>query len=211
MKEVTETAYKNILVITSQVAGVGDIIAAVPTFRALRENFPTACLTLIANPTTVRITDGNPYFDDILVYNRQSSLVDKLLFIKRVRGKQFDLALCLSECLSSLLLCYSSGARVKVGFNWNGRGAFLTKKVRYYKPEKRYLPELLLDLVRAMKLPEDRIRLDLEFWLSEENKRVIRQLFRNKNITQDSLKIVIHPGAGWSPRRWPADKFALVA
>ncbi len=211
MKNINNPEYKNILVITSQAAGTGDILMAVPVFRALREYFPTARLTLVVNPVTVEIMAGNPYFNDILIYNRQACLAGKLSFIRQIREKRFDLALCLSECFSTLLLCYLSGATVKVGFNWEGRGLFLTYKIPYNKPENKYLTELFLDLVRAIGLPEETLNAQLGFWLKEKDKEAIKSFFRNKEIVEQTLKIVIHPGAGWSPRRWPAENFARLA
>jgi len=94
---------KKLLVITSQVAGIGDMILSLPFFRALRENFPSAYLTLMVNPNTVGIMKGNPYFNEIIVYNKKDNLKKKWRFIQSLRGEKLDKAICLSECFSSFI------------------------------------------------------------------------------------------------------------
>jgi len=208
MEYKTETKYDNILVIVSQAAGVGDVILASPVFRALRANFPRARITLMVNPTTVKIVSNNTYFDEVLIYDTSASVIKKISFIRRLRTLKFDLAFCLSECFSSLLLCYLSAAKIRVGFDWNKRGMFLNVKVPYYKPEKKYLGELFLDLLRAAGLPEETLNPNLEFWHSEEDIKAAGKFLDAQGVTEKDLKVVVHPGAGWSPRRWPAERFA---
>jgi len=203
------TMGKKFLVITSQVAGIGDIILSLPFFRALRDNFPSAYLTLMVNPNTVGIMKGNPYFNEIIVYNKKDNLKRKWRFIQSLREKKFDKVVCLSECFSSLLIAYLSGAREKVGFDWKGRGTFLSVSVPYEKPEKKHLGEIFADLAQALGL--EHYRKDLKLWISEEERGGVKKFFEKEKVKDNFLKVVIHPGAGWVPRQWPGERFAAIA
>lgn len=200
-----------ILVITSQVAGVGDMILSIPFFRALRESFPSTHLTLMVNSNTREIMKGNPYFNEVIVYNVRDSLKRKWQFIKSLREGKFNSIVCLSECFSSLLIAYLSGAREKVGFNWKGRGAFLTIRVPYEKPEKKHVVEIFAELARAMRL--NHYSNNLELWVSKVEKEKIKKFLEKEKVKvkDKNFKIVIHPGAGWEEKRWPTERFAQIA
>ena len=200
---------KRILVITSQVAGVGDIILSIPFFRALRESLLSAHLTLMVNPHTIGIVKGSPYFNEIIVYNKRDSLKEKWQFIKSLRERKFNSVVCLSECFSSLLIAYLSGAEEKAGFNWKGRGAFLTIRVPYEKPERKHVVEIFAELAQAVGL-ERYYKNDLELWISEREKGKIKNLFEKERVGDKDIKVVIHPGAGWEEKRWPVERFAQI-
>jgi len=185
------------------------MILAIPFFRAVRESFPSAHLTLMVNPNTVGIMKGNPYFNEMIVYNVEKSLREKWQFIKSVRRKKLDSVVCLSECFSSLLIVYLSGAREKAGFNWRGRGALLTIKVPYEKPEKKHLVEIFAELAQAMGLGH--YKRELELWISEGEKEKIKKFFEKEGMRDKDFKVAIHPGAGWKEKRWPVERFAQIA
>ena len=57
---------KKILVI--EMFGIGDFVMASSTFRALRERYPLAKITLLATPIFKDLVESCPYFDNIVFF-----------------------------------------------------------------------------------------------------------------------------------------------
>ena len=49
---------------------MGDMLCAVPAFRAIRESFPGARIQLITAPINDGVVRGNPYLDEILLFDK---------------------------------------------------------------------------------------------------------------------------------------------
>jgi ADP-heptose:LPS heptosyltransferase len=50
----------------------------------------------------------------------------------------------------------------------------------------------------------------LELFLSDRDRKYAEQLLTNQGISQQHLKIGLFPGAGWEPRQWMPQRFAVV-
>ncbi|MCD5390629.1 glycosyltransferase family 9 protein, partial [candidate division NPL-UPA2 bacterium] len=82
-------------------------------------------------------------------------------------------------------------------------------RVPYEKPEKKHLVEIFAELAQAMEL--DHYKTDLELWISERERRKVKNLFEKERVGDKDIKVVIHPGASWEEKRWPIEGFAQIA
>src|SRR5271155_4410883 len=72
---------------------IGDVLMITPVLRALRETFPDAQITVVVNSGTEAMLANNPHIDEVLVYQRKSSLLDELRFVRELRKRCFDLTI----------------------------------------------------------------------------------------------------------------------
>jgi ADP-heptose:LPS heptosyltransferase len=108
---------KNILVI--RMNKIGDMIYTIPLIKTLKNEFPEASITVLAEDTNAEIIKYEPYIDRVIVYKRDSGKCRTRFvnIIKTLDGKDFDLAIGVKGGFSSFLATASllSGARFRIG------------------------------------------------------------------------------------------------
>ena len=102
MKTTNFRNVKKILVI--KLRHIGDVLLAVPVFRALRESFPNAYIAALVNSGTEDVLSGNPLIDEIFIFNRNIKkmntamrYIKELSFLKQIRMKRFDMTVDLTS------------------------------------------------------------------------------------------------------------------
>ncbi len=70
--------YKNILIVRTD--RIGDVVLTTPAIQALRETFPSAKISILVTPQTKSIVEGNPYLDEVIVYDAKSKDKGFLVF-----------------------------------------------------------------------------------------------------------------------------------
>jgi len=88
---------ENVLIIRRN--NIGDMICALPVFRAIRNKLPDAHITVVAEKTNSIIIERAPFIDHLIVYNKGSGIFRNkyLNFWKLLRQNKvdFDLAIVL--------------------------------------------------------------------------------------------------------------------
>ncbi len=99
---------------------IGDMIYAIPLVRTLRNEFPEATITVLAENTNAEVIKHQPYIDRVLVYNkgagiRRSRIVN---IMQTIQGTDFDLAIGVKGGFSSFLATAAllSGAKFRIGY-----------------------------------------------------------------------------------------------
>jgi len=103
---------------------------ATPGFRALRAGFPTARITLHLRESQLPLLAGAPWFDEripVRSFGRRG--LAPLREGLSLRGRRFDLGVCLPDSFSSALLMRAAGVRRIVGYRRGGRGPLLHQPV----------------------------------------------------------------------------------
>ena len=121
---------------------LGDVILATPVFENLKNNYPDAEIISLTGTWAKKIIDNNPFIDkkiyyDYAFFNRDKKYkihqiilnIFKLILI--VRKEKIDIFVDLKSHLKSLLICYCSGAKIKVGKSNGLRGFFLNHKIPF--------------------------------------------------------------------------------
>jgi lipopolysaccharide heptosyltransferase II len=201
--------FKKILII--EMFGIGDFIMASSTFRALRERYPLAKITLLATPIFRDLAKSCPYFDNIVFFEcpwpTQSVYkfnIKKLLkTIKCLRKEKFDIAIDLRGDLRNILLKFFLGAKYRVGYNIGSEGFLLTNKVPFNKTLKHQVDQ---NLNIAKFLGAEIKSSKPELWI-ENNNPYTNELLKSIEYKKEEILIGIHPGANWYARRWSPAKF----
>lgn len=193
---------------------IGDLVVAMPSFKALKSAFPSAQLTLLTTPRVREVIEGSPFLDEIIYFDpigkRQGAgIVD---IARRLRKTGFDLVVDFEHYYRfTTLLSYLTKAPVRVGFNirGQGRGGLLTEKVSY--PTELHEVEAFLELAKAVGAKADKPAL-VEITVTREDQRKIDALFNKTGIEDSDLVIGIHAttSAIALGRRWPPERFARL-
>jgi len=195
---------------------LGDLLLAVPAFRALRAAYPHAEISLIGLPWARWFVERfDAYIDRLIEFSGFPGVLEVEYSAKRaesalsdLRAEQFDLLIQLhgSGDVSNRFIAAIAGPETRsAGFFIGERPAFLTVAAPY----PSHLPEIErnLSVMRRLGCPDTGSALELPL-LSQDLTEADRLLV--PVATQRPL-IGLHPGASYPARRWAAERFAVVA
>ena len=145
---------------------VGDTVMATPILRAVRQVLPKAHLAGIMRPGLTEVLAGNPWLDETITCPMKG-FGSVWRAAKVIRSTKPDAVLLLPNSFRSALVARLSGARMRIGYDRDGRGWLLTHPVNV---EKSADPTPMIDyyahLVRAS-LGVDDIDLRMELFVTE--------------------------------------------
>jgi len=201
---------KRILVV--RLDRIGDVLLSTPVIKNLRDAYPKSYIAFMVRPYAREITQGNPYLDDVIVYdkeNEESGLAANFEFIKYLRRKKFDTAVILHPTTRTNLLIFLTGIRERIGYDrkW---GFLLTHRIPHTKQEGlKHEIDYTLDVLKHMGLtPQSR---QMHMPINSVSEMKVGKALEAAGICDDDLLIAINPSASCPSKRWPAVKFAKVA
>lgn len=106
---------KKILIVLH--GSVGDVTRALPLASLVRRRFPSAHLAWSVEPACYPLIEHFNAVDEIILFDRRSWMSATWPFLKKIRGRGFDLVLDLQRHLKSGLISRSTGARWRLGFH----------------------------------------------------------------------------------------------
>lgn len=200
---------------------LGDMLCAVPTFRALRARFPDAHIALIGLPWAAELVERFPdYLDELIEFPGFPGIPEARVdpwrttgFLSAMQGRPFDLAVQLQgngTVINEFAVLL--GARRNAGFvptdpaSAPPRGDRGDIWVPY--PASGHEIDRLLALPRALGAPVDD---HLEFPVTDADRDEASGLLTDIGVTSGSSFAVVHAGGSRPDRRWPAERFAAVA
>ena len=206
---------KSILVL--KLRNIGDVLLAVPVFRALRQTFPGARVSALVNSGTEAVLQGNPLIDDIIVFDRGiKSLppvtrhLKELSFLGAISKKGFDMTVDLTGGDRAALASFVSGAKVRIGLR-SGEG-FIGKKLFYTHlamPDiKKHTVLYNLEIVRRFGICTDDLSLD--FHTSEQDRVFIYKVLEDHKIGSGAVIVHVHPTSRWLFKCWNDEYMAEV-
>ena len=201
------------ILIATKFRFIGDTLLAIPIFRAARAQWPDAHIALLTGKNARVLLQNNPYLDEIIEFDPYKS--DKggrpyLSLIGRLRAERFDLCLALNRSFHSALTPWLGGVRIRAGFESEGRGPLLNRRVPYDREKSEIA--CYFDVLHAV-APYAPVNPALELWVSEGETRQARERLRETwgaDVPRARL-IGMQPGASLPRKRWGAACFAEVA
>ena len=220
-EEVLQHEPERVLVIR-QHNQMGDMLLAVPAFRALRRRFPRARISLVAAPINGAVMENSPYIEEVLIYAKERNRRNPLglvRFLAAIRRRRFDLVLVLntvSFSITSMLLASISGARYRIGSSSAGFGHDLSKifyDIELPLPTAGELSAMhesdhnLYPLAAIGAFEDDKTSLLVPTDAEEQDAEAFARAVRGPS----GDFIVVHPGAGKKQNIWPPERFAEAA
>jgi len=170
---------------------------SLPALRAIRGRFPKARIAILAKPSVADLYFHEPFIDEIIVYNLQSSWS----LGHQLRGRQFDCAILLQNAFEAAWIAWLAKIPTRIGYKRDGRQLLLTRAVEVPKPgeiprhERFYYLELLRRAGLIEALPQsDSIQLG------------------SRTASLQRRIIGVSPGAAYGgAKRWLPERFAEAA
>ena len=203
MKPAPPTPPRKILVIRLQ--GIGDVILATPTVRALRKAFPEAQIHFLTYALNEPLLRHDPHLDRIILHPpKKGPLSEKLRLIRSLRQEKYDWVVDLAATPRTAWLTLFTGAPVRVGY------AFRVRKWAFTHPVpknevRRFQADVCLSLVRHLGVADD--GLATEIALSREEKEWADGCFKNPEVSGQKWKIVLNPTGAWTAKQWPVRRW----
>ncbi len=194
---------------------LGDLLCTVPAFRALREAYPGAQITLIGLPWASSFAGRfSHYLDDFISFPgwpglpEQKAEIEQIpAFLSQVQERKFDLVIQMqgSGYLTNPLISLF-GAKQTAGFYLPGQ--FKPDEETFFPyPKGQHEIRAFLSLVSQLGIrAEDE---ELEFPVTEAERAACQNLCQEYELVPHGY-VCLHPGARAAERRWPIEKFAAV-
>lgn len=197
---------------------IGDTLLTVPFLRNLRYAYPDAQIDMLVAPVSGEIIEKCPYVDNFIYFDttkkhryENKEGVEKKTFwtyVKLLKEKNYDKAYVLKRSFSSAFLAFAAGIKERIGFDTEGRGLLLTKRVKYV--ENKHEIDCFLDVLKADGFD---IRDNyLENWVEDEELESVKQIINSKILpdNQGFKKVIVHATSGNRKKEWDKQKWAQV-
>ncbi|MFZ2357067.1 MAG: lipopolysaccharide heptosyltransferase II, partial [Candidatus Omnitrophota bacterium] len=125
--------FKRILIVRTD--RIGDVLLSTPVIKVLRDNYPHAYIAMIVSPYSKEIVDGNPYLDEVIIYDKDrkhKSWLGSIKFSRNLKKRKFDLALILHPTNRMHLVTYLAGIPRRIGYDQK-LGFLLSDKITHTK------------------------------------------------------------------------------
>ena len=193
-----------------RLSAIGDVIHGMPVLCALRERFPHAHLSWVAERAGAKLLEGHKALDELVVVPRgwlkSPSQVWRLR--RKLRELKPDVTIDMQGLTKSAIAARLSGCRRRIGFgDEKGRELSTWLNTELVSAPDKHVIDANLRLLGPLDIHSSSVRFDLpeQPMAALEADRTIHRLG-----FQDGFA-VINPGAGWPSKLWPADRFGAVA
>lgn len=186
---------------------MGDVVLTTPLCHALRQAFPEAQITYLAESPYQALMENHPDVDRLIALRRDSIRNQLGTFIKLI-GNDFDVAIDLFGNPRSALLTFLSGASMRIGGDFRGRRIFYTHKIHDDGHIKTAIQFHLQYLEPLEVSPQ---ACDPYLVLTDAERAWARGFLAAQGFALDRMLIGIHPGATWPAKRWFPERFAALA
>ena len=210
---------RNILAV--RLDNIGDIIMLGPALRAVKETSPQARLTLLASPGGTTAVPLLPWIDDVIIWRpiwqdvggrmafdpaREGELIDLLA------QRSFDAALIFTSFSQTPhvpgYVCYLAGIPLRAGESKEFAGSTLTTELKG-TPDQLHQAERNLRLVEQLGFSANDRQLMVA--IPQEARAAVPALLSAAGIDADNPFILLHPGASAHARRYPAERYGVLA
>lgn len=187
-------------------SALGDVIQSLPLLPVLAERFPAAKLSWVINHEFADLLEGHPHLHELLHFHRRGTARQYLHLLRELRERQFDLVFDLQGLMRSGVMAAATRAPLRVGLETSREGAGLachltvphtSKGMSAFQRYWRVAEELGLGNRRPQTIVS----------LRDDDRSWVRAALAGLS----GPILAIHPGARWMTKRWPVEKFAVVA
>ncbi|MDH3393659.1 MAG: lipopolysaccharide heptosyltransferase II [Desulfobulbaceae bacterium] len=190
---------------------IGDAIMTTPAVRTIRENFPSAHISILSHPWVADVFAASPHVDEIILYrkkDRHRGVSGIWRLGRTLADRHFDLAIYLQNAFEAALIGKLAAIPNRAGYTTDGRSLLLTHRAKIRREIKKvhqvhYYQDMLKQLGLTpgsdelfLQLPPETIRWAHEFTTSHKS----------------GPTIGLNPGAAYGPAKcWPAERYGMLA
>jgi len=196
-----------------RLSSLGDVIHGTPVSRALREHFgPSAYIAWTVEKAFAEILQGNPYLDDLIIWERGTGLPGFLGFVRRLRAARLEITLDIQGLWKSGWTALLSGAKTRFGYQ---RSRELSKYFANVLLDSRNkgkglgIVDQYLDVV-AQATGYVASSKDFVLCLSEAERSWAKEWYAAHGLTERRGTAVICPGSSTYIRCWIEEWYARL-
>jgi len=219
--------HKRILIINP--FGIGDVLFSTPLISAIKEKYSGSYIAYICNIRTKEILETNPDVDEVFVFERDEyrSLLKKskikalkrlLSFWMEIKKGRFDLLLDLSLGKEYAFFSWLIGIKERRGFNYKGRGRFLTHRIPFEEFNDKPVAEYYLDVISGAQVHKCTSTQATVLVTTDKDKAYVDDFLKKAGVGEHDALVGIAPGGGASYgkekahyKRWAPEKFVLLS
>jgi heptosyltransferase I len=203
-----------------RLSSIGDVIHTLPVAHLLKERFPSARITWVAEKGMSALLNHHPAVDQLLLVDTKkwrkrifSPVVWKELysFFRYIRMQGFDLALDFQGAFKSAILARFSGATRRIGMARSDRkekwSSIFLNEFSGPTKNKKHIIEKNLALLESVGIHSEALPLHFHIHPEEEAVEYVEQELRKLELENF---VLINPGGGWVTKLWDEDKFAQL-
>lgn len=203
---------KKLKILIVRLSAIGDVIHSTPVLHSLRRKFPDAHIAWAVEDKASAIIINNPLIDEVFVFPKQrwkkrgfniKNLSEYFSVIKKIRERNFDIAIDLQELFKSGIITFLSGAKRRIAHAGTREAAeiFVNEKLPAhdnFDPNK-LITERYLESAAYLGAPTDEIKFSLPPVNLETKNRIDKLL---ENINPDKEIIIFSPATIWHSKHW---------
>jgi len=191
-----------------------------PVAQLLKERFPGARITWVAEKAMAPLLKNHPALDQLLLVDTRrwrqgllSPLVWKEVyrFLQYFRSQEFDIALDFQGLFKSAVLARLSGAARRIGMSRFDRkerwSNFLLNEFSVQTAGKRHIIEKNLALLERLGIDPGNEPLDFHIYPDEEALSSVEEELKRLEMKRF---VLVNPGAGWITKMWEIQKFSSL-
>ncbi|MDD4900383.1 MAG: lipopolysaccharide heptosyltransferase II [Candidatus Omnitrophica bacterium] len=177
-------------------SNIGDVILTLPSLDALREAFPRAKITCIVGPRPKEVFEGNPFIERTIVFDKQSTLKEKVNLIRQLRSEHFDLVVDLRNSVFGVFI----PAKYKISHFLR-----IPKNIQHMRDRHLYkvntlLSKMHLDLPSQVK--------ETSLFIQPQARIQVKNFLQGSGLTEQEKIVIVSVGAKSHIKRWPREKFS---
>ena len=204
------------IIIIRQHNQLGDLLAGVSLFRALKETYPGSHITLLVSPFNYPGMVKNKYIDRIFIFDKKKIFTPAyFLRLKKILTEEYDLAIVpvvVSISFTSNLLARLSNAKIRIGAQsldgkLNKSCYFFDRRVAldWRNHPDSNVSERSLDIVRPFRINTNNYHSEISF--DDEEINNVDKFLAENDFDENKCLVGLHVGAGKPPNRWSLLKY----
>ena len=215
----SETRNKIRKIIILKSGAIGDVLQSTQFLHKVRDLFPKAEITYYVGRWSAGILENNPNIDRVISFDESILFRKDLIKINNlsseIRRQRFDLMFILDKSYLANLFAWHCNVPIRIGFDRYGEGFPNTISVQYnsVQHEAEYYNKLAY---ASGAKPDLVLQSPHELYLLSKHEKFAHKFLRKNRLNKDKLVCIApggadNPGQSMATRRWPAEKFRILA
>jgi len=204
------------ILIVRQHNQLGDMLAGISLFRALKEKYPKSHISIIVSPVNKAAIVKTKYVDSYFVFNKPGIYAPSrfVKFIKYLR-QEFDVVIVpvtVSVSFTSNLIARISNSKIRIGPNSldgkpNDSDYFFDRRIdiNWRRHPDSNVADLILDIVRPFGIDTNDFSSEINF--DEPDLETANGFLQQIKFNSNLKLIGVHVGAGKPQNRWSLQKY----
>ena len=193
-----------------RLSAVGDCVQTMPLACALRDRFPAAHLVWVVEQGPAPLVQTVAAVDRVITVPKKFALsLDGLRRLRaELRRERIDVVLDPQGLTKSALVGWLAGVPRRIGFaRPAGREISPWLQTELVASGAQHRVDRYLELLQPLGIERPRVRFGIQ--LPAQAKEMAAEFASRPELRGGYA--ALNPGAGWDSKRWPVERFALVA